>query len=99
MLDDATLETFSAHVARPFTVRLLNGERLTVTLESADLVPGDGDPRRTRAPFSLIFRVPQGARLAQGTYVIEREGFGAIDIFLVPILPDRDGPRLQAIFA
>jgi hypothetical protein len=99
MPNDVTLETFAPHLGGSFIVRLPGGERMAVVLLAADPAPGDDDARRTRAPFSLIFRMPQGRSLAQGMYVVEREGLGAIDIFLVPVVPDRDGPRLQAVFA
>lgn len=50
-------------------------------------------------PFSLIFRTAPGAPLPQRTYRVEHDEIGVHDIFLVPIGPDRDGMRYEAIFA
>jgi hypothetical protein len=96
---DATLETFTPHVGQVFVVRSPDGAATTVTLVEATPTPTDGDPRRTRVPFSLVFHASADHGLGQGMYQIERDGFGALDIFLVPILPDRRGARIQAIFA
>jgi hypothetical protein len=49
-------------------------------------------------PFSLLFRPPEGQQIRQGTYHVQGAA-GDLDIFLVPIMPDRQGARIQAIFA
>lgn len=35
--------------------------------------------------FSLLFRLPEGVRVGQGTYRLEHESLGAVDLFLVPL--------------
>jgi len=62
-----------------------------------------GLPRQTgiagaREPFSLIFLGPMTVVLPQKTYRVEHEKMGAMEIFLVPIGPNANGMRFQAIF-
>jgi len=47
-----------------------------------------------RAPFSLVFRGVPNPPLEQGTYRVEHDGLGELEIFLVPIAVD----RYEAIF-
>jgi hypothetical protein len=70
---------------------------MPVVLSEVSMAPTDDDPRRTRIPFSLIFRPPAGWQIIQGTYRVDGAA-GALDIFLVPIMPDREGARIQAVF-
>lgn len=51
-----------------------------------------------RKPFSLIFQGPVAVILPQRIYRIVHPTHGALDIFLVPIGPDKSGMRYQAIF-
>ena len=47
-----------------------------------------------RAPFSLVFRGGPSPPLPQRIYRVEHDELGAIEIFLVPIAPD----RYEAVF-
>lgn len=51
-----------------------------------------------RRPFSLLFRGPATPRLEQGTFRLEHAALGALDVFLVPMEPDAEGPRYEAVF-
>lgn len=51
-----------------------------------------------RAPFSLVFRDSTADVLPQSIYRLEHETLGTLEIFLVPIGPDEQGMRYQAIF-
>jgi hypothetical protein len=97
--DAISVETFAPHVGQPFDILQPEGRRVTITLAEAAATPTDNDPRRTRVPFSLIFRPTGELSMEQGMYHLERAGLGTIEVFLVPIQPDRDGPRIQAVFA
>ncbi|HXT14441.1 MAG TPA: hypothetical protein VN706_02345 [Gemmatimonadaceae bacterium] len=97
MSGDLTIEAFRPHVGSTFHVRFPDGQSLPLTLEEVSGAPGDHDARRTRAPFSLIFRPPAGVMLGQANYCLEG-ALGSLEIFLVPILPDARGGRLQAVF-
>jgi hypothetical protein len=98
MLENATIEDFKPHVGTTFTVLLPDGAALPMVLSEVSASPTDSDPRRTRAPFNLIFRPPNGHSLRQGTYRVEGQA-GTMEIFLVPILPDREGARIQVVFS
>lgn len=47
-----------------------------------------------RAPFSLVFRGGPSPPLPQRIHRVEHDDLGAIEIFLVPIAPD----RYEAVF-
>ena len=51
-----------------------------------------------RQSFSLIFRGPMEPLLPQKTHVLKNETMGNLEIFLVPIGPDDQGMRYEAIF-
>lgn len=52
-----------------------------------------------RVPFTLIFRTNQKeAYYIQSTYILIHPDHGSIPIFLIPIGPDKDGMKYQAIF-
>lgn len=51
-----------------------------------------------RMPFSLLFRSRPGLYLPQSTYHLEHEKLGGMDLFLVPLGPDREGMTFEAAF-
>jgi hypothetical protein len=51
-----------------------------------------------RTPFSLVFRCGKETPLPQGTYTVEHERMGTLEIFLVPIGPDEGGLCYEAVF-
>jgi hypothetical protein len=69
------------------TAWLIEAERLAI--------PGR---RSGRAPFSLVFDVPNRRGLLQGTYVITHPRLGVVELFLVAVDRPDDHGRLQAIF-
>lgn len=98
MVDNLTVQAFGRHLNERFEIRPGAGEQ-TVALELIEVSELDdsyGSPRE--APFSLIFRGPQQFYLAQQIYTLRHEVMGSMDIFLVPIRPDENGMRAQAIF-
>lgn len=54
------------------------------------------DPNR---PFSLLFRGPKGRPFDQGIQVLDHRELGRLEIFLVPMQPDDEGPLYEAVFA
>ena len=54
--------------------------------------------RGGRESFSLEFLAPSGGRWPQGNYRLTHPRLGGHVIFLVPLGPDRDGMRLEAVF-
>jgi len=100
MLETFALATFSPLVGTEFRVDV--GGALPVALrlaEASSLSGGKGIPAgRTREPFALVFRGPARPTLSQRTYPFEHAALGRFDVFIVPIGPDADGPRYEAIF-
>jgi uncharacterized protein DUF6916 len=97
MLDALTHESFRPHVGTPFRVGTEgSGTSLTLTLFEVTLLGGAGPARRQ--PFSLLFHGPRTPVLPQRIYRFEHEQMGDLEIFIVPIGPDADGMRYEAIF-
>jgi hypothetical protein len=104
MLDDLTRERFAPHLGSVFRIRVGPAETLGVVLiEAADLGEGGGtspgDRVGRRRPFSIVFRGPRAPILRQRIYRVEHDRMGALDIFLVPIGPDAEGLRYEAVFS
>jgi hypothetical protein len=51
-----------------------------------------------RRPFSIVFRGPGDVLLPQRIYRMEHARIGSFELFLVPIGPDEEGLRYEAIF-
>lgn len=101
MLETFTLATFTPRINDAFRISLNSAHLIDVTLIDASSL---GDPTRpvvyprTRMPFSLTFRGPLTPVLPQHIYHLEHADIGGFDIFLVPIGPDHEGMRYEAIF-
>jgi hypothetical protein len=99
MSDPFTLERFLPHVGEVFRVVTEEGQETQMLLTEVARLPTDGSPRRTREPFSLVFHAaPGGAWLDQQIYRLEKPGMEPFECFLVPIEPDQNGMRFEAIF-
>src|SRR6478672_3729354 len=48
--------------------------------------------------FTLQFRAPITAPIAQGIYHLKHEKLGSVDLFLVPIKKAEDGVYFEAVF-
>ena len=86
-------DAFSACLGDSFQ---LVGDDETFSAELVEAKPLGELPER---PFSLLFRVADGATLPQRIYPLEHKGLGRIELFLVPIGPDDVGMRYEAIFS
>lgn len=96
---------FSAAVGTPFRV-VRDGDPINLDLIEVVAAPprDEADAQRRAAagirtePFTLTFRGPGEPRLAQGIQRLEHERLGELEIFLVPLQPDADGPLYEAVF-
>jgi hypothetical protein len=79
------------------TVATVATELIEATESSA--LGGSGPAGQTRKQFSLVFRGPAAPVLPQGTYRLSHAELGELDLFLVPIGPDAEGMRYEAVFA
>jgi hypothetical protein len=90
-----TLEDFAPRVNDCFRVSG-NGATLELTLAEA-IARGTARPGG-RTPFILLFQGPLAPILPQATYRFEHHDLPALDIFIVPVGPQGDRMRYEAIF-
>jgi hypothetical protein len=99
VLDDVTHATFADRVGERFTITAPDGGSLELTLAEATLEPESyGVPGRP-APFSLIFHGPASPYALQGTWPLEHAELEGLELFLVPLGPEGDVMRYQAVFS
>lgn len=89
---------FEPHVGTAFRLEVDEGTLLELDLIEVTGGAGDEDRDAHRLPFSLIFRGPKGTVCEQQICPLEHSEMGAIDLFLVPIGPDDEGMRYEAVF-
>ncbi len=99
-LSEATVEHFQPHKGSRYVVTALPAIGLTqdLPLELVEVSPYPLQPGRRRAPFSLLFRGPAGCYLPQRIYRLQHAVMGSLELFLVPIQPQADGSRFEAVF-
>ena len=102
MLETLTREVFAQRLNEIFRIDLGNNfpglEALELALVAADAIETGQDSGERRAPFSLIFRGPMEPLLNQSICRLDNETMGSLEIFLVPIGPDAEGQRYEAVF-
>ena len=89
-------EDFGACLKQPFRISL-EGAAFAIELVNVDIW-GESQADR-RQPFSLTFRGPSNPVLSQRIYALENPTLGTLEIFLVPISPDNQGMRYEAVFS
>jgi len=95
MLESFEVETFESRLGETFRIQA-DTEWVEATLTEATPV-GEGTEGR-RAPFSIVLRVPGDRVLPQQIYGVAHAGIGEFELFLVPIGPDGEGMRYEAVF-
>ena len=105
MLEKLTMDDFSKHLNQKFQIQYQaeEGEAGAGSIE-AELVEvlklGDRQAdEKQRQPFSVIFRGPDKPVLQQQVYSLEHDGLGKLDLFLVPLGPDKGGILYEAVFS
>ena len=101
MLDRFTLETFSPHLGETYSLYADGADPWPLTLvEATDLQSSGHAPAADaqRAPFSVVFRGPTTPVAPQRIYPVEHPSIGRVELFLVPIGPDGQGMRYEAVF-
>ena len=106
-LGTVTSDDFRPFLKQKFLIYATVSESIeTELIQVKDLASGYQDeldeeeaPPRRKA-FSLIFRSNQkDSYFPQRIYTVQNEQIGSLDIFLVPLGPDKTGMRYQAIFS
>ena len=91
-------EAFRENLNTKFRVRAEAPRPVELELvEVKSYEPGENE-RRGMERFSLFFRGPADIYVPQGTYTLEHERLGALDIFIVPVARDADGFLYESVF-
>ena len=100
MLEDATSETFAPHVGATFQAQTQTGETFDLVLTSCEEDSSSGPAPGGRIPFSLFFHDADASRYApQQTFEMRHDELGEFPLFLVPLGPDQQGMRYQAVIS
>jgi hypothetical protein len=93
-LQHADFEPLLGHV---FRMEVGDGRAMDLTLTEARPL-GEAGAAGGRRPFSLVFVCSAGVHVPQRIYRLTHASLGVLDLFLVPIGPQRGGMGYQAIF-
>jgi hypothetical protein len=89
---------FQPLLQQEMTLELRAGETVTLVLVEVDVQPRYRWPGATRDPFALLFSVrPPGFIPDQGLYLLHHPELGPLQLFFVPMAPDRAGARCQVV--
>ena len=94
-LRDVTADTFAPHRGETFRASAADASPFELTLV---IVTEGAEQGPARRQFSLVFRSGPGTPHPQRIYRLEHDVLGTREIFLVPIAPDTDGQRYEAVF-
>lgn len=100
-IEKLTLDFFKPHLGEIFEIILDDGNAVPVVLFEATALPNHDYPGRRpdRQAFQIKFRHPLGPGfLPQRIYTLRNTAIGEVTLFLVPIGPDNEGFRYQAVF-
>ena len=95
MLGTLTQEHWIRYLAQDFRIDH-GGVALTMRLASVTGFKHSSD--RARECYSLVFYGPSNPALPQRIYRLAHDEVGEVEIFLVPIGPQKDGFGYEAIF-
>jgi hypothetical protein len=96
MLETLTKEWWSEYLGGSF--ELSDDGRGTIIMMLAEITGLGHGALGRRDPYSLVFRGPASPVLPQRIYRFRHERMGDLELFLVPIGPDGEGMRYEAIF-
>ena len=102
MLDKLKSGDFTPYLNQKFRIHMASMEPLEVELiEVAEFGsdPVGDEASGQRRPFSIVLRGPRDTYLPQRIYPVEHAEIGRLDLFLVPLGPDQEGMRYEAVFA
>jgi len=94
---DVTVETFAGREGEVFTIRFADGA-LELELAEVTGAPGGWGRMEAREPFSIVFHGPAEHVLPQRVWPLEHDELGRIELFLVPLGPEGDAMRYEAVF-
>lgn len=86
--------SFASHLYSIFIAHAT--EALSLEFELAEVAERPSAPGQVL--FTLQFRGPLEYLLQQGTYRLEHDQLGVLDVFLVPVSKQADGYRYEVVF-
>jgi hypothetical protein len=94
-----SVDQFSPHIGSTF--RLPVDDQTDLELELVEVVGRKGDTVEgaQRQPFSILFRGPTDRVFEQQTCSMVHSVLGELSLFLVPLEPDKEGARYEAVFS
>ena len=113
MLDKLTIDDFSGRIGETFVVTPRDAEGRPAEQAAFEVELRRADPsahrdeagakeqearEARREPFSVEFHSRLPHHVPQQTFVVEHEQMGTFDLFLVPLGPDAEGHRYEAVF-
>ncbi len=97
-LDQLQSLDFTPYLHQCFHIRLNDSEPIELELVSVSELGAAGHAG-DRRPFALQFLGPVSTQyLTQGTFALEHEQLGTLEIFIVPLGPENQRMRYEAIF-
>lgn len=97
MLKKLTKEDFVSRLNQVFFIHAEGMEPIEAELIEVSAL--SSRPFEDRHPFSIVLRTDQQeSYLIQAIYRVEQEAVGRLDLFLVPLGPDGQGMRYEAVF-
>ena len=97
-LKTLTHTQFEACLDQPFHVEWGKADPLETELIEVEKRGTISPGSHKRQAFSVIFRGPMEPLLPQSIHVLKNKTLGTLEVFLVPIGPDQQGMRYEAIF-
>jgi len=98
-LAELSAEDFKPFLEESFRLPIDEGQSLELRLIEVVGRRGDTVDGARRSPFSIVFRGPHEPALAQQICRLEHPRMGRLALFLVPVGPDEDGMRYEAVFS
>src|SRR4051794_10341037 len=103
MLETFTSQTFTPLVHDTFRVVLDSAPEVRLELMEVQELAREGPVPpafvQARTPFSLVFHGPRDFLLPQRIYHLEHATLGSFDLFLVPLGPQAQSMRYEAVFS
>ena len=91
-------ESFRENLNTKFRVRAEAPRPVELELVEVKGYEHSENEQRGMERFSLFFRGPADIYVPQGTYSLEHERMGALDIFVVPVARDASGFLYESVF-
>ncbi len=98
MLDRLTIEDFRARLEETFQIELDGGVSLPLQVVRVRSLSEERVDPDLREPFAVELRGPGEPVLHQSIYPVQCPDWGCLEIFLVPLGPDRIGMLYEAVF-